>query len=148
MSAFEERLSQLGITLPDVPIPHANYLPAKQAGNLLYTAGQPSHGFTGKLGGGVSEEMGKQATRTSAMNCIAAIRSVLGSLDRVKQVVAVHGLINSTSDFTGQAVVMNGASDFVVEVFGDAGRHVRTAVGVASLPMSFTSSVYMIVEID
>lgn len=148
MSAFEERLINLGITLPDVPIPHANYVPAKQVGNLVYTAGQPSHGFTGKAGGGVSEDVGKQATRTCAINCIAAVRSVVGSLNRVKQVVAVHGLINSTSDFTGQAVVMNGASDFVVEVFGDAGKHVRTAVGVASLPMGFTASVYMIIETE
>jgi enamine deaminase RidA (YjgF/YER057c/UK114 family) len=148
MSGFEERLTELEIKLPDVPVPHANYLPAKQVGNLVFTAGQPSHGFTGKLGGGISEEVGREATRICAMNCIAAVRSVVGSLNRVKQIVAVHGLVNSTSDFAGQAAVMNGASDFVVEVFGDAGKHVRTAVGVAGLPMNFTASVYMIVEVE
>jgi enamine deaminase RidA (YjgF/YER057c/UK114 family) len=145
---FEERLRELGIRLPDVPAPHANYVPAKRVGNLIYTAGQPSHGYTGKLGGPVTEEAGKAAARVCALNCVAAIRSVAGSLDRVKQVVAVHGLVNSTSDFTGQAAVMNGASDFVVELFGEAGKHVRTAVGVAGLPMDFTASVYMIVEIE
>lgn len=148
MTLFEERLAELEVTLPVVPVPHANYVPAKQVGNLVYTAGQPSHGYTGKLGAEVSEETGRAATRVCAMNCVAAIRSVAGSLNRVKQVVAVHGLVNSSPDFAGHAAVMNGASDFVVELFGEAGRHVRTAVGVAGLPMNFTASVYMIVELE
>jgi enamine deaminase RidA (YjgF/YER057c/UK114 family) len=147
MGRIEGRLAELGIVLPEVPIPHANYLPAKQSGDLVFTAGQPSHGYNGKLGAGLDEEAGRAATRVCALNCIAAIRSVV-DLDRVKQVVAVHGLVNSAPDFTGQAVVMNGASDLVVQVFGDAGRHIRTAVGVAGLPMAFAASVYMIVEID
>jgi enamine deaminase RidA (YjgF/YER057c/UK114 family) len=81
------------------------------------------------------------------INCLAAIKNVTGSLDQVKQVVAVHGLVNSTTDNEDQAGAMNGASDFVVEVFGEAGKHTRTAVGVASLPMGFAASVYMIVEV-
>jgi enamine deaminase RidA (YjgF/YER057c/UK114 family) len=147
MPSFDERLVELGITLPDVPVPHANYVPAKRVGNIVYTAGQPSHGYTGKLGGEITEDIGRAATRVCAMNCISAVRAIAGSLDRVKQIIAIHGLVNSTPDFTGQAAVMNGASDFAVEVFGDAGKHVRTAVGVASLPMNFTASVYMIVEL-
>lgn len=146
--SYENRLAQLGIDLPAVPAPHANYVPAKLVGNLIYTAGQPSHGYTGKLGAQVSEDAGKAATRVSAMNCIAAIRSITGTLDRVKQVVAVHGLVNSTPEFAGHAAVMNGASDLVVDIFGEAGKHVRTAVGVAGLPMDFTASVYMIVELQ
>lgn len=148
MNNIDDRLQQLGITLPDVPTPHANYVPAKRIGNLVFTAGQPSHGYNGKLGGGVDEETGKAATRMCAMNCLAAIRWRVGSLDRITQVVAVHGLVNSDPNFTGQAAVMNGASDFLVEVFGEAGKHVRTAVGVAGLPMNFTASVYMIVEVE
>lgn len=148
MGRLEERLVELGITLPDVPVPHANYVPAKLVGNLVYTAGQPSHGYTGKLGAELSEEVGRAATRVCALNCVAAIRAVAGSLDRVKQVVAVHGLINSTPDYTGQAAVMNGASDLVVEIFGNSGKHVRTAVGVAALPMNFAASVYIIAELD
>lgn len=148
MRDIEKRLLELGITLPEVPVPHANYLPAKLVGNLVYTAGQPSHGYTGKLGAELSEEVGRAATRVCALNCVAAIRAVAGTLDRVKQIVAVHGLINSAPDYTGQAAVMNGASDLVVEVFGDRGKHVRTAVGVAALPMNFAASVYMIAELD
>ena len=148
MCRIEQRLAKADIVLPEVPVPHANYVPAKKTGHLIFTAGQPSHGFNGKLGADLDESTGKAATRVCATNCVAAIKSLVGDLDRVRQVVAVHGLVNSTPDFTGQAAVMNGASDFVVEVFGEAGKHIRTAVGVASLPMAFAASVYMIVEVD
>lgn len=84
MSTFEDRLAELGITLPVVPVPHANYVPAKRIGNLVYTAGQPSHGYVGKLGADVAEETGKAAARVCAMHCIASVRSLAGSLDRVK----------------------------------------------------------------
>lgn len=152
MGRVEERLSELGVILPDLPAPLANYVPAKRVGDLVYTAGQVSAAegreFKGKLGDALGVEEGRAATRACAINCLAALRGVLGSLDRVKQVVAVHGLINSTPDFTGQAAAMNGASDFVVDVFGDAGKHTRTAVGVAGLPMGFSASVYMIVQVE
>lgn len=148
MAEYEKQLVTLGIQLPDLPIPHANYVPAKRVANLVYTAGQPSHGHTGKLGAEITEDVGRAATRVCALNCISAVRAIAGSLDRVKQIVAIHGLINSTPEFTGQALVMNGASDLAVELFGEAGKHVRTAVGVASLPMNFTASVYMIVELE
>jgi enamine deaminase RidA (YjgF/YER057c/UK114 family) len=151
MNHFEDRLRELGVTLPTLPAPIANYVPAKRVGNLVYTAGQVSmldgQADKGKLGADLSLEEGRAATRAAAINCLAAIKDVTGSLDRVRQVIAVHGFVNSTLDCTEQAKAMNGASDFVVEVFGEAGKHTRTAVGVASLPMNFAASVYMIVEV-
>jgi enamine deaminase RidA (YjgF/YER057c/UK114 family) len=152
MNHFEDRLRELGVILPTLPAPIANYVPAKRVGNLVYTAGQVSmldgQAYKGKLGADLSLEDACSATRTAAINCLAAIKDVTGSLDRVRQVVAVHGFVNSTLDCSEQAKAMNGASDFVVEVFGEAGKHTRTAVGVASLPMNFAASVYMIVEVE
>ena len=152
MGHFEDRLHDLGFTLPSLPTPIANYVPAKRVGNLIYTAGQVSvvngHEYKGKLGDQLSPEEARAATKACAINCLAAIKSLAGSLDNIKQVVAVHGFINSTLDCVDQAKAMNGASDFVVEVFGDVGKHTRTAVGVASLPMGFAASVYMIVELE
>lgn len=152
MGQVEGRLRELGVSLPDLPPPLANYVPALRTGNLVHTAGQVSSAegreFKGKLGAELDVEEGRAATRACAINCLAAIRSVVGSLDEVKQVVAVHGLVNSTPDFTGQAAAMNGASDFMVEAFGEVGKHTRTAVGVAGLPMDFSASVYMIVEVE
>ena len=152
MENFEERLHELGIMLPSLPTPIANYVPAKRVGNLIFTAGQVSvangHEYKGKLGDNISLDDAHAATKACAINCLAAIKSVAGSLDNIKQIVAVHGLVNSTSDCEDQAKAMNGASDFVVDVFGEAGKHSRTAVGVASLPMGFAASVYMIVEVE
>lgn len=152
MDRIEDRLREIGVELPRLPAPLANYVPAKRVGDLVYTAGQVSAAggreFKGKLGADLDVEEGKAATRACVINCLAAVRSVVGSLDQVEQVVAVHGLINSAADFVGQAQVMNGASDFVVEVFGEAGKHVRTAVGVAGLPMGFAASVYIIAEVE
>lgn len=152
MDQFEERLRELGVLLPSLPTPIANYVPAKRVGNLIFTAGQVSlldgHKYKGKLGDNLSLDEARAATRACAINCLTAIKSVTGSLNGIKQVVAVHGLVNSTADCEEQAYAMNGASDFVVEVFGDVGKHTRTAVGVASLPMGFAASVYMIVEVE
>jgi len=151
MNQYEDRLLELGITLPSFPAPVGNYVPAKRVGNLIFTAGQVSvidgYEYKGKLGDRLSLDEARAATKACAINCLAAIRSVVGSLNHIKQVVAVHGLVNSTSDCEDQAKAMNGASDFVVEVFGEAGKHTRTAVGV-SLPMGFAASVYMIVEVE
>ena len=119
MSRIEERLGEVGVTLPKLPTPIANYVPAKRAGNLVFTAGQVSavegRAYKGKLGATFIED-GRAATRACVINCLAALRSVIGSLDHLKQIVAVHGLVNSTQDFDGQALVMNGASDFLVDV--------------------------------
>jgi enamine deaminase RidA (YjgF/YER057c/UK114 family) len=152
MNRYEVRLQELGVTLPEIPAPIANYIPAKRSGNLVFTAGQVStekaREYKGKLGENLSLDDARRATRACAINCLASIKSAIGTLDKVHQVVAVHGLINSTLECTDQAAAMNGASDFVVEVFGEAGKHVRTSAGVASLPMGFAASVYMIVEIE
>ena len=152
MEKFEERIHELGIALPSLPAPIAYYVPAKRVGNLIFTAGQVSiangREYKGKLGDNISLDDARVATKACVINCLAAIKNVTGSLDNIKQVVAVHGRVNSTSDCEDQAKAMNGASDFIVEVFGEAGRHTRTAVGVASLPMGFAASVYMIVEVE
>lgn len=149
MSKIEERLIELGIKLPEVPSPIANYIPAKRTGNLIFTAGQVpiyegvSH--KGKLGLDLTIEESKIATKCCVVNCLAAIRTIC-PLDNVTSIVSLHGLVNSTSDNIEQAIAMNGASDFIVEVFGEIGKHTRTAVGV-SVPHNFAASVYMIVEV-
>jgi enamine deaminase RidA (YjgF/YER057c/UK114 family) len=152
MDRYETRLQELGVVLADLPAPIANYVSAKRAGNLVFTAGQVSaekgRDYKGKLGADLSLDDARRATRACVINCLASIKAVIGSLGNVRQVVAVHGLINSTLDCTDQAAAMNGASDFVVDVFGEAGKHVRTSAGVASLPMGFAASVYMIVEVE
>jgi enamine deaminase RidA (YjgF/YER057c/UK114 family) len=152
MSGHESRLQDLGVSLPELPKPIANYIPAKRIGNLVFTAGQVSsekgREYKGKLGADLSLDDARRATRACVINCLASIRAVIGTLDKVREVVAVHGLINSTLECTDQAAAMNGASDFIVEVFGEAGKHIRTSAGVASLPMGFSASVYMIVEAE
>ena len=152
MSRHESRLHELGVSIPDLPKPIANYVPAKRSGNLVFTAGQVSsekgRDYKGKLGADLSLDDAQRATRACAVNCLASIKAVIGTLDKVRQVVAVHGLINSTLECTDQAAAMNSASDFIVDVFGEAGKHIRTSAGVASLPMGFSASVYMIVEAE
>src|SRR5437588_11447401 len=112
MSRVEERLGEMGITLPNLPTPIANYVPAKRAGNLVFTAGQVSaaegRAYKGKLGATIGIEDGRAATRACVINCLAALKSVIGSLDPIKQIVAVHGLVNSTQEFDGQAITVNG----------------------------------------
>jgi len=152
MKDIDKRLLELGITIPDIQPPLANYVPAKRSGNLVFTAGQVcalgGKIIKGKLGREIDLETGKEATRLCMINCLAAIKKLLGSLNDIKEIIAVHGLINSVPDFTGQADVMNGASDLIVQIFGQNGRHTRTAVGVASLPHDFAASVYIIVEVN
>ena len=141
----------MGIVIPEMPAPLANYVAAKRTGNLVFTAGQicsvGGKVFKGKLGRDIDTTQGKEATKLCIINCLASVKQLLGSLETVKQVVAVHGLINSDPEFTEQGVVMNGASDLLVAIFGEAGKHTRTAVGVASLPFNFSASVYIIVEV-
>jgi enamine deaminase RidA (YjgF/YER057c/UK114 family) len=152
MNRYETRLQELGVTLPELPTPIANYIPAKRSGNLVFTAGQVStekgRDYKGKLGADLALADARSATRACVINCLASIKAAIGTLEKVQQVIAVHGLINSTLECTEQAAAMNGASDFLVEVFGEAGKHVRTSAGVASLPMGFAASVYMIVEVE
>ncbi|MFN3868635.1 MAG: RidA family protein, partial [Hyphomicrobiaceae bacterium] len=137
MSETEKRLADLGLTLPDAPAPVANYVPYHIAGDLLFISGQISKApdgsiITGRLGDGLSIEDGQKAARSCALNILAQAKAALGSLDRVAQVLRLNGFVASTPDSGDQPKVVNGASDLMVEVFGDAGRHTRVAVGVAA----------------
>lgn len=152
MGAVTDRLTELGVTLPEVVPPLAAYVPAVVSGNLVYTSGQlPMTGgelpATGKVGEGeglVSPAEAKTYARTCALNALAAAASVIGSLDRVTAVVKVTGFVASDASFTAQAAVINGASEFLGEVFGEAGTHARSAVGVAVLPLDSPVEVEMI----
>lgn len=145
------RLVELGVTLPPVAVPLAAYVPAVRTGNLVYTSGQlpledgkPTH--FGRLGAEVSPEEGRAAARTCALNGLAAIDALVG-LDSVVRVVKVVGFVASAAGFTGQPGVVNGASDLLGEVFGEAGAHARSAVGVAALPLDVPVEVELIVEV-
>ncbi len=152
MSTPEERLAELGLALPEVVPPLAAYQPAARAGSLVFTAGQlPARDgemlATGKLGAGVSEEQGYACARQCALNALAAVAAEVGGLSAVKRVVKAVVFVASTPDFTAQPQVANGASELLGEVFGDAGRHARSAVGVASLPLDVPVEVELVVEV-
>jgi enamine deaminase RidA (YjgF/YER057c/UK114 family) len=151
-SSPEARLKALGIQLPEVPKPIASYVPAVRTGNLVFLAGQgPIAGgkpiVTGKVGAELTEEQGAKAARATILVSLAALRAEIGSLDRVTRIVKVVGFVNSAPGFTRQPWVMNGASDLLVEIFGDAGRHARTSVGTNELPLNIPVEIEMIVEI-
>jgi len=151
VGTVDERLAELGITLPTVVPPVAAYIPAVVSGNHVFTSGQlpmvdgvlPE---TGKLGADVSAERGKELARQCALNALAAVGSVIGSLDRITRIVKVVGFVASDPAFTGQPGVINGASEVLGEIFGDAGVHARSAVGVAVLPLDSPVEVELIVE--
>jgi enamine deaminase RidA (YjgF/YER057c/UK114 family) len=151
---IEKKLTNLGITLPTPASPIANYVPFVRTGNLLLISGQLCFGADGKLvakgqlGGGVSIEEGQKAGRACAVNLLAQLRAALGDLDKVRRVVRLGGFINSTPGFTDGPKVMNGASDLMVEVFADKGRHARTTVGVAALPADAAIEVEGLFEVD
>ena len=145
MSALA-RLAELGIELPEVAPPVAAYIPAVRTGNLVYTSGQVARELTGKVGAEVSEADAKDAARGCALNALAAVDAVVG-LDAVVRVVKVVGFVASAPGFTGQPEVINGASELLNEVFGEAGAHARSAVGVAELPLGVPVEVEMIVEV-
>lgn len=146
------RLAELGITLPDVVPPLAAYVPAARTGNLVYTAGQlpmetGSLVQTGKVGAGVTPENGKALARVCALNALAAVHSLVG-IDSVTRVVKVVGFVASAPGFNGQPGVINGASQLFGEVFGDAGAHARSAVGVSELPLDAPVEVEVIFEVE
>jgi len=140
MAQVEKKLTDLGIVLPTPAAPVANYVPFVRTGSLLFVSGQISLGTDGKLvakgklGGPVSVENGQKAARACAVNLLAQLKAAVGDLDKVVRVVRLGGFINSEPSFLEGPKVMNGASDLMVEVFGDKGRHARTTVGVAALP--------------
>ncbi|MEV4615765.1 RidA family protein [Kitasatospora sp. NPDC049258] len=140
MSKVEEKLAELGLTLPGVAAPVAAYVPAVQSGDHVLTAGQlpmvaGKLQITGKVGAEVTAEEAKQLAQICALNGLAAVKSVIGDLDRIEQVVKVVGFVASAPDFTGQPGVINGASELLGEVLGAAGVHARSAVGVSVLPL-------------
>jgi enamine deaminase RidA (YjgF/YER057c/UK114 family) len=148
----EERIAALGLELPPVAIPLAAYAPTARTGDLVFTAGQlPLVGgvlpLTGKVGAEVTPEDAKALARQCALNALAAVKAEIGELSRVRRIVKVVGFVASTPDFTGQPVVINGASELLGEVFGDAGIHARSAVGVAVLPLDAPVEVELIVEV-
>jgi enamine deaminase RidA (YjgF/YER057c/UK114 family) len=152
MPTPEERLRQLGVDLPAPAAPVAAYLPTVRTGNLVYVSGQvptvegkPTH--LGHLGADVDLEAGRAAARTCAINVVAALKAELGELSRVRRVVKVTGFVASTPEFTDAPKVVNAASELFGEVFGDAGRHARAAVGVAALPLGVPVEVEAIVEV-
>ncbi|GAB4336605.1 MAG: RidA family protein [Dehalococcoidia bacterium] len=151
MSA-ETRINELGIRLPEPMRPAANYVPAVRTGNLLFLSGAGPIGedgrpIRGKLGDTMSVDGGQAAARLVALQLLAVLRQELGSLDRVQRIVKLLCMVNATEDFGQQPQVANGASDLFVEVFGEAGRHARSAVGMASLPMGIPVEIEMIVEV-
>lgn len=152
MSAIEARLKDLGVTLPDAPAPAANYVPFVISGKTVYVSGQISSGpdgfITGKLGAELGVEAGAAAARSCAIALIAqAKKAAGGDLDRIARVVKLTGFVNSTPEFGEQPKVINGASDFFVEVFGDKGRHARSAVSAASLPFGVAVEIEAIFEL-
>ncbi|MGW1197217.1 RidA family protein [Streptomyces sp. NPDC002536] len=153
MSAVEDRLAELGLTLPDVVPPLAAYQPAVRSGAYVYTAGQlpmvkGSIPVTGKVGAEVSPEQAKELAGVCALNALAAVKSVIGDLDKVVRVVKVVGFVASAPDFTGQPGVLNGASELLGEVLGEKGVHARSAVGVAVLPLDAPVEVEIVVEVQ
>ncbi len=149
---IETRLAALGVTLPDAPAPAANYVPFVQAGDLVHVSGQISNGegglIRGKLGADMDVEAGAKAARSCAIALLAQCkRACGGDLDRLVRVVKLTGFVNSTADFTDQPKVINGASDFLVAALGDAGRHARSAVSAASLPLGVAVEIEAIFQI-
>ncbi len=152
-STPEERLAALGLELPAVTPPLAAYVPAVRTGAYVYTSGQLPIAdgallMTGKVGAEVSAEEGAALARVCALNALAAVAAVAGGLAAVRRVVKVTGFVASAPDFTGQAQVINGASELLLEVLGDAGRHARSAVGMAVLPLDAPVEVELIAQVD
>ncbi|MGI9333289.1 MAG: RidA family protein [Gammaproteobacteria bacterium] len=146
--SIAERLETLGITLPVVPNPAGNYVHWVRTGNLVFLSGKGPVGHpTGKVGADVTVEQAYEHARTTGLTLIAVMREAVGDLDRVRRVVKVLGMVNAVPDFGDQPKVINGCSDLFVEVFGEAGRHARSAVGMGSLPMGITVEIECIVEI-
>ncbi|HET9501376.1 MAG TPA: RidA family protein [Marmoricola sp.] len=152
MSTPEERLAELGLTVPEVAAPVAAYVPAVRSGNHVYTSGQlpmvdGQLMATGKVGGEVTEEQAAACARQCGLNALAAIRAEIGELSGIVRVVKVVAFVASTPDFTGQPKVANGVSELLGQVFGDAGKHARSAVGVPVLPLDAPVEVELLVEV-
>lgn len=149
---IEEKINQLGLTLPIAPKPLASYIPAIQTGDLVFTAGQLSIKdgilvFKGKLGKELSEDEGKKAAQLCALNCLSVIKNEIGSLDKIDKIIKLTVFVASSDGFINHPQVANGASDLIKEIFGENGKHVRSAVGVAELPLNAPVEIEMIVKL-
>ena len=149
---IENKLKELGLSLPEVPKPVAEYIPAKIVGNLVFCSGQGpvkegKFVYIGKLGGKLSLNEGYEAAKICALNCLAAIKSVIGSLDNIDEIINLRGFVNSTPDFYRQPEVINGASELIVKIFGEKGKHTRCALGTSVLPSNIPVELEMIVSI-
>jgi enamine deaminase RidA (YjgF/YER057c/UK114 family) len=153
VSQAEERLKEKGLELTAKPAPMAQYVSAVRTGNLVYLSGHGPNregkaAYTGKVGQDLDVETAYQAAQLVALNLLESLKNEIGDLDRVKRIVKVLGMVNSTPDFDRQPEVINGASDLLVHVFGERGRHARSAVGMASLPRGIPVEIEMIVEVE
>ena len=153
MMAIEERLAELGLALPNPPVPVGNYTPAVRTGNLVFTSGQTARingvrRYVGMIGRDVSMEDAYLSARDSVLNCLACVKTVVGSLDSIVRVVKVVGFVNAVEGFVEQPAVINGASDLLMTLFGERGRHARSAVGVRSLPSDVSVELELIVEVE
>ena len=150
--SYEARIEELGLEIPPPPAPGGNYVPTKRIGNLVYTAGaicvqNGAMTHLGQVGGERTIEEGYEGAKVCALNLLAAIRAEIGSLDKIDQFVSVSGYVNGVSGFPDSPAVINGTSDLLLEIFGDAGQHVRAAVSVAGLPKNSTVEVQCVVAI-
>lgn len=152
MSNIDKRITELGFRLPSPPVALASYVPAKRVGNLIYTSGQLPFvdgklTDLGLLGKNVEIDIAKKAAGICVLNALAVIKDLVGDLDQIKQIVKVVGFVACDANFDKHSLVVNGASDFLLEVFGDKGKHARSAIGVSSLPLNSCVEVELIVEI-
>jgi enamine deaminase RidA (YjgF/YER057c/UK114 family) len=145
--AAEERLRELGIELPALRPPAGNYVGWVRTGDLLFLSGQGADGFTGRVGADLSVADGRAAARACALNLLAQARDAIGSLDRVARVVKLLGFVSCTDEFTDAPAVIDGASDLLGDLFGDGGRHARSAIGVRALPRGFAVEIEMVLEV-
>jgi len=152
MSA-EQKLNELGLTLPQPPKPEATYVPAVKTGNLLFVSGHGPYNdgkakISGKVGRELTIEEGYQTARNVALNCLASVKDTVGDLNKVKRVAKLLGMVNCTEDFKDSPKVINGCSDLLVTIFGEAGKHARSAVGMQALPNQIPVEIEMILEIS
>lgn len=150
--SFEAKIQELGLTIPELPRPAFSYVPAVQTGNLIFASGQtPTIAgkltIQGKLGREITLEQGQTAARLCALNCLAEVRGLIGSLDRIARIVKLNGYVASAEGFIDQPAMINGASALLEQIFGDVGKHARAAIGVAELPGGAPVEVEMIVEV-
>jgi enamine deaminase RidA (YjgF/YER057c/UK114 family) len=153
MGNIEKKLQEMGLDISNAPKPAASYIPAVQTGNLVYTAGQASKKdgilvYKGKLGKDLTVEEGYEAAKISIVNCLAVLKDHLGSLDRITRVVKLLGFVASTPEFDQQPYVINGASDLLIKIFGEKGKHARSAIGTNVLPFGTPVEIEMIVEVE